>query len=161
MNKWLLLLVIIGLGVAGYLHRDTISGWLGHKTEAPAADDAAPTVAQNPAKASSDLAVKTYPQLGVQGSPFNIRFVANFNQMKNTNPSFLAQPDWPMQLATRTAHDLGMLPGAGATPAPAPFTSALDNRAYGNGATPAPTPPLLPGLEGSALDQKPKSSRGH
>jgi hypothetical protein len=167
MNKLLLLLVIIGLGVAGYLHRDQVSAWFGHKSDtaesAPAAPAAPAAATVNPAQASRDQATKLYPALVVQGSPFNIRFVANFNQVKSTNPTFLTQSDWPMQLATRTGNELGISPVAPVTPAPVPFGSSLDNHAYGGhgGATPPPTPGLLPGLTGSALDEKPKSGRGH
>jgi hypothetical protein len=163
MNKWLLLLVVVGLGVAGWLHRDTISGWLGQKSEG-SADGTPGAATPNPASASIELAKKTYPALGVPSSQFNIQFLKDYNQVKASSPGFLAQADWPMQLANRVASELGVQAGAPATPKPVPFGSSLDNKAYGsygNGSAPHATPQLLPGLIGSDLDQKPKSTRTH
>ena len=68
MNKWLLLLILIGLGVAGWMNRDRISELLGqHKEEEPAAATPAPVATPNPAPDSIALARKTYPALAQSG----------------------------------------------------------------------------------------------
>lgn len=165
MNKWLLLLVVGGLAVAGWVNRDTISDWLGHKTAAgeapPEGATPPPPVTPNPATASVELAKRTYPDLGVQGSAFNIRFVIDYNQKKASDPNFLGRPDWPMVLAAQTATELGggPLPAGGmAPPYPGgPLGGTASNYRplpYG----PTPTPGMLPGLQGSVLDATPTRS---
>jgi hypothetical protein len=156
MTKWLFLLIVIGLGVAGWFYRDKIQGWIGmgQKAEEPAAPVHAPAT-PNPAVASRAQAVKTYPALGVQGSPFNIRFVQDYNQTLATNPNFLAQDNWPMLLAGRVE---GEIPAAApvATPPPPPPTGVAGNGRFGR---PTPTPQLLPGITGTSLDQPTQQSR--
>jgi hypothetical protein len=157
MNKWFLMLVLIGLGVAGWMNRDTISGWLGHKTTDQPAEPTGPGT-PHPAPESRALATKAYPSLAVPGSAFNIRFLALYNDTKVSNPGLLTQADWPMQLAERVAKQLG-----NATPGPSAnqFGSQLDVRP---GGTPASVPQsvALPGLKGSSLDQRPVPGRnGH
>ncbi len=44
-------------------------------------------------------ALKKYPQLAIQGSDLNKRFIAAFQERKRTTPEFFKSPDWPMQLA--------------------------------------------------------------
>ncbi len=44
-------------------------------------------------------AVAKYPDLGVEGSPFYQAFLAEYRRKKETEPKFLATPDWPMTLA--------------------------------------------------------------
>jgi hypothetical protein len=158
MNKWLLLLVVIGLAVAGWMNREMISGLLGHKpaVEAPADESGNAPATPNPATESIALARKTYPALAVQGSVFNMRFVGYYNEVKGSNPGFLAQANWPMLLAERTAKELTGAP----TPVPANHLtgSALDpQKPKGPGMIgPTPTPVFLPpGLQGSALDARP------
>ncbi len=153
MNKWTLLLILIGLGAAAALNRDKITAYLNHQktTQDDVALDGAST--PHPAQASKDLARQRYPQLGVANSPFNKHFVQLYNTAKATDPTLLAQADWPMQLADRTAHDLNMV----ATPTPTVISSnnALDQRPLGfAGPTVVPTV-QLPGLKGSSLDQRP------
>ncbi|WP_131989092.1 hypothetical protein [Chthoniobacter flavus] len=84
-----------------------------------------------------------------------MHFVQLYNAAKNTDPYLLTQADWPMQLAEHTALDLGV--GA-VTPTPRPTemsTSSLNARPVGwVGGTVAPSV-QLPGLKGSALDQRP------
>jgi len=134
MNKSVLLLVVIGLAVAGWMNRETISGWVAQRSggvtetdePAPAAEPvtapATPAVSvksaakPNPAPQAVAQARQTYPALATAGSPFNARFVALYNESKASNPNFLAGPNWPMQLAERTAKELGVaaMPRSGA-----------------------------------------------
>jgi len=117
-----------------------------------------PPMTPNPAAESVVLAKKAYPALAKEGSAFNKKFVALYNSLKDSDPNFLAQPDWPVLLAQRTATELGggamPLPGAAAAPAMSsqPFASKLDPK-HPAGTTPAPI--------GSALDQTPVSTRRH
>ena len=137
MNKSVLLLVVIGLAVAGWMNRETISGWVAQRSggvtetdePAPAAEpvtapatpavsvkSAAKPATPNPAPQAVAQARQTYPALATAGSPFNARFVALYNESKASNPNFLAGPNWPMQLAERTAKELGVaaMPRSGA-----------------------------------------------
>jgi hypothetical protein len=93
MNKWLLLLVVIGLAVAGWMNREMISRLLGHRSavEAPADDAGRALATPNPATESIALARRTYPALAVQGSVFNMRFVGYYNEVKAGNPDFLTR----------------------------------------------------------------------
>jgi len=121
MNKSILLLVVVGLAVAGWLHRETISGWMAQRTagEGPAEDASQspeagspgnpvkPSVTPNPAAEAVAQARKIYPALAKAGSAFNLHFVALFNEMRVSNSALLAHSDWPIQLAERTAKELG------------------------------------------------------
>jgi len=158
MNKWTLILILIGLAVAGVINRDKISAYLGHKAGSiisSSTPEGAAGATPNPATDSIALARQRYPQLAVPNSQFNMHFVQLYNTTKNTDPYLLAQADWPMQLAERTARELGV--GA-ITPTPPPTemsTSSLNSRPVGwVGGTVAPSV-QLPGLKGSALDQRP------
>jgi hypothetical protein len=159
MNKWTLLLILIGLAVAGALNRDKIAAYLGQKTASIDAATPEPTATPNPAKESIARARQRYPQLAIANSQFNMRFVQLYNTAKNTDPFLLAQADWPMQLADRTAHDLNITP---VTPTPPPTdmsTSALNARPPGWAGSTVPPSVQLPGLKGSALDQRPPAHR--
>lgn len=157
MNKWTLLLILIGLAAAGMLNRDKITAYLNHQKITQGADatpDASAT--PNPAMASKDQARQRYPQLGIANSPFNQHFVQLYNAAKATDPNLLAQADWPMQLADRTAQDLNMV--ATATPPPTEMsTSSPNQRPPGYVGSTVPPSVQLPGLKGSALDQRPPS----
>ena len=48
-------------------------------------------------------AVQKYPELGVQGSDFNKRFIAEHNKRRNTSPAFFANSKWPLILADELA----------------------------------------------------------
>ena len=186
MNKWFLLLILIGLGAVGWYNRETINGWFGRKTlgedgkyvnatpdpDAPPGPNgpARPTPAPTPnlALASMDQAKKTYPALAMAGSAFQLKFKADYSELQRTNPGYLARPDWPIQLAGRTARELGgaEMPVVGGA-APAPSTthlmgSGLDK--HGPPGAPGASPAQLSGpsgLRGSALDQKPTGGRNH
>ena len=162
MNKWTLILILIGLAVAGVINRDKISAYLGHKAGSiisSSTPEGAAGATPNPATDSIALARQRYPQLAVPNSQFNMHFVQLYNTAKTTDPFLLAQADWPMQLADRTARDLSITP---LTPTPPPTdlsTSALNSRPAGwAGSTVAPSV-QLPGLKGSALDQRPANRR--
>lgn len=158
MNRWTLLLILIVLAAVGMLNRDKISAYLGNKS-APV-DVSEPVLAvatPNPAKESVEAARKRYPQLGVPNSQFNLHFVQLYNAAKTSDPALLAQSDWPMQLADRTAHDLNIVTMT--TPSLTEVSrSVLDARPPSQAvATVAPSV-QLPGLKGSSLDQRPASS---
>jgi hypothetical protein len=65
-------------------------------------------------------AVQKYPDLGVQGSDFNQRFVAEYNKRRQTTPSFFTNPQWPLLLADELAAPLTTPPAKLTTPASAP-----------------------------------------
>ena len=135
MNKWLLLLIVAALAVAGWFRRDQVMAFLASKGALQAVGlptPAPPFATPNPAPDSIALAKQAYPALGKEGSPFNRRFVALYNSLKESDPQFLAQPDWPVRLAERTAMELG----GGAMPVPG-----------------MATPPVVVHLEGTALDK--------
>ncbi|MDR3402877.1 MAG: hypothetical protein P4L99_10305 [Chthoniobacter sp.] len=157
MNKWLFLLLLVGLGGAGWVNRDKISAYLGHKTEQTdeTASSALPTATPNPAVDSRAKAAKMYPALAIANSPFNKRFIELYNSRKGSDPAFLATADWPMKLAQQVATE-----ASGSAPSYQPPTeissSTLNSRPPGS--APAYTVPpavALPGLKGSALDQRP------
>ena len=137
MNKWLLLLIVVGLVVAGYLNREQLTALLAsHGVNVPfIPPPSTPVPTPNPAAASIARVKKAYPALSKEGSAFNKKFVALYNSLKETDPALLARDDWPVELANRTAHELG----GGAMPIP--------------GSTP---PPVMHPLGGTLLDKKPK-----
>lgn len=57
----------------------------------------------SPAQDWQRKAIELYPQLGVAGSPFNQRFVAAYQERKETTPEFFANPQWPVLLARECA----------------------------------------------------------
>lgn len=72
-------------------------------------------VAQTTDKEWQTRAVQKYPDLGIQGSDFNKRFVAEHNKRRQTTPAFFADPRWPLLLADELAT-------AAPTPPPKPAT---------------------------------------
>ena len=158
MNKWLFLLLVVGLAGAGWVNREKINAWMKSKpTEAEVEIKEGAPATPNPAADSIAQARKAYPALAMQGSPFNIKFVQNYNALKISDPNFLAKADWPMRLAERTAHELTVDgPVAGGPPPSAVSGSQLNARPPGS--SPGYTVPpsvKLPGLQGSSLDQRP------
>ena len=153
MTKWLLLLIVAGLAVAGWFNRDKFSSWT--TTKASVEQILGPAT-PHPATASTALAIKAFPALGVEGSPFNKKFVQLFSEMKETNPAFLSQPDWPMQLAERTAHELGGAVAAVPSATPAQMQGGLlDVRPPGGPVSTVAPRVQLPGFQGTSLDQRP------
>ena len=135
--KWfLLVLVAVGLAIAISYHssyyapasvfRETISRWLGPgdlplppdgqvrlgsqmiEDATPEPGISAPT--PHPAALSRAQAMRTYPALAQVGSRFNVRFLANYDELRKRNPGFLAQPDWPMKLGFFTGVEVGFRP---------------------------------------------------
>jgi len=161
MNKWTLLLVLIGLGVFGALNRDKIAAYLGQKPsqESEASATVAP-ITPNPATDSIGKARQKYPALAVANSTFNKKFLELYNAKKESEPAFLAAADWPMKLADQAA---GALNGPAPTyQAPTEVSGSSLNDRPNNFAGPTRAPAVqLPGLKGSALDQRPPSSKGH
>ncbi|MEI9893600.1 MAG: hypothetical protein WDN28_06800 [Chthoniobacter sp.] len=164
MNKWLFLLLLIGLGGVGWVNRDKISARFGPKEEpeeTPATQTPGPHMATpNPAGDSVARAKAMYPALAVPNSPFNRRFLELYNDKKTSDPAFLTGTDWPMLLAQKVATESGPAPSY--QPPTAVSSSPLNGRP--SGSAPASTVPpsvLLPGLKGSALDQRPSDSKRH
>ena len=52
-------------------------------------------------------AVRKYPDLGVQGSDFNQRFLAEYNRRQAATPGFFSDSKWPMTLADDVAAGAG------------------------------------------------------
>jgi hypothetical protein len=139
MRNFFLFLLLIGLLAAGWRYRGVLTG-----ESAPAelklpfiAESTPPTPpppTPHPAHEAQTAVLKAYPALGLPDSPFNRTFKEMHAEAKRNNPQLLADPDWPITLAERTAIALG----GGPQPIP--------------GRTPPPRPS---GLKGSALDQKP------
>ena len=160
MNKWLLLLIVIGLAGVGWINRDKVSEFLSSRGIAipilqPASTPVPPTTPA-PALEAKAQAVKAYPALGIQGSAFNRKFVALFNDLKDSDPDYLAQSDWPVRLAERTARELGdgAMPIAG-SPTPRPVMVPMQD----NTLDPKPAHGATPPAGGSMLDQPPRRSR--
>ena len=159
MIKWILLLIVIGLAATGWKYRDKVSDMVrqfqGHNTTLEAVT--APPATPNPATESVAKARKAYPALALANSPFNRKFVELYNNAKQTDPEFLAQPDWPMQLAARTANELASpIPTATGLPPTELSSNQLNFKpASSSPAYTVPPSVLLPGLKGSALDQRP------
>lgn len=155
MNRWTLLLIVIALGAAGMLNKDKISAMLAHKDTEEASAEAAPRATPNPATDSRLKAAKMYPALAVQGSPLNSKFLELYKSMQEIDPAFLTKEDWPMRLAEKAAREVNT---AAVTPMPRPTdfsNSALNNRPANFAGSTVPPSVQLPGLQGSALDQRP------
>jgi hypothetical protein len=154
MNKWTLLLLVGALAAVAMLNKDKISAMLGGKSGDVAEATPAP-VTPHP---SPDYvtAKKAYPALNIANSPFNKKFVELYNNAKVANPALLAQVDWPMKISQQVAQILGPVPMAGGAPPTEASASQLNGRPPGS--APGYTVPpsvQLPGLKGSALDQRP------
>jgi hypothetical protein len=79
---------------------------------------AAPKATPHPATGARQHAVQLYPQLAVSGSTFNLTFLDLYQQASMQQAETLAQPDWPLVLAHKTATLL-----AERVAAPAPVAS--------------------------------------
>ncbi len=138
MKNVLLLLLVVGIPVAAWWHWDKVMAFVKPVPAGEVAADGAPSAAgrtPHPAAESKLAATKAYPALGVATSPFNKTFLALYAEAERSEPKLLARADWPLVLADRTAVALG---GA---PMPVPAT---------------PDPGRPSGLQGSALDKRPK-----
>jgi hypothetical protein len=62
-----------------------------------------PANAQTTEKEWQAKAMEKYPALGIEGSEFNKRFVAAYNQRRASNPQYFTNPRWPMSLADELA----------------------------------------------------------
>lgn len=143
MKNVLLLLLVVGIPVAAWWHWDEVKALVqpaasvedGPVDGAPASDGAAPRLTPHPAKDARLAATTAYPALANPNSAFNKKFLALYAEAQRSEPQLLAQSDWPLKLAERTALALGG--------APMPVPSVAE--------------PVRPsGLQGSALDQRPK-----
>lgn len=59
-----------------------------------------------PGETPMQQAVHLYPDLGVKGTPLNVRFVKLYNQKKTSDPNFFAAPNWPVLLAKEATGSL-------------------------------------------------------
>lgn len=111
--------------------------------EEPAPPLPTPVLTPHPASGAREAAVKKYPELAVKDSTFNKTFRDLYEAELKDHPINLARPEWPLDLAYRTATLLGVHPYVPApeTPAPppppvtpvviaAPTPSTLDRGAY-------------------------------
>ena len=88
----------------------------------------APVMAQTAAD-SQKQAVEKYPELAKEGTPLHSKFIELYRQAKETNPTFLQNPDWPITLADKASALL--------IPPPQPKTEEATQPAK-----PIPTAPL-------------------
>jgi hypothetical protein len=155
MKNFFLLLLLAGLGYAGWHFRGHLTGLAGKPTTLeedaapgdgaamrPPAPDGAPRppATPHPAHEAQIAVLKAYPALGLPDSPFHRTFKELHAQARRANPQLLTQPDWPIQLAERTAVALGGGVQPIALPTPPPVLRPM-------------TPPR------SALDKLPPSAR--
>jgi hypothetical protein len=82
---------------------------------------------ENVGKAWQQKAIAKYPSLGVEGSDFNKKFVAAYNERKKSNPSFFLNPQWPLTLAD----DIAGAKGAPTSSLPAKTTDQAQNTSNG------------------------------
>lgn len=160
MKNFFLLLILAGLIFAGWHFRGSLNPFsadeaLPSEKSTPSNPESRPPEPQglptpHPGTESMITAKKTYPALAIQGSAFQQKFRVLHAEAFANEPNFLAQPDWPLRLAERTAHALGggVMPAVG-TPAPA--------------RTPMPISPSRLGesskLHGSPLDITPNPDK--
>jgi protein disulfide-isomerase len=120
MSKWLLLIVGAGAAYMGWTYREPIRDWLIEKkaeiltvADKSIRSESMPAT-PNPAPAAVSRAREIYPALALAGSAFNLRFVALYNEAKIRNPRSLSKSNWPLELADRTARELGIrsVPGS-------------------------------------------------
>jgi len=81
------------------------------------------------------IAVRKYPDLGVNGSAFNKRFVEAYTERHKTDPAFFTNPQWPLLLA----NELAAQPGQAASPQEQPTPPAAQSTP--SPATVSATPP--------------------
>jgi len=128
MKSLLILLLVIGLPVAGYLNRDKLSEmWAKHNggnapsaEEAPADDNGNPALAAalakrnaatpNPAREAQARATAIYPGLAIPNSPLNQKFVALYKEAQASDHALLSRADWPLTLAERAVVAVGGKP---------------------------------------------------
>jgi hypothetical protein len=147
MKNVFLLLLVIGIPVAAWWHKDRLMafvnpsappGEVAGEATTPSSGDrrsASGVPTPHPARDAQLAATKAYPALNNPNSAFNKKFLALYAETKSRDPHLLAAADWPLKIADRTAVALGGAPMA--VPS-----------------TPVPVEPS--GLQGSSLDKKPK-----
>jgi hypothetical protein len=52
---------------------------------------------------SQKQAVEKYPELAKEGTPLHSKFIELYRQAKETNPTFLQNPDWPITIADKAS----------------------------------------------------------
>ena len=67
------------------------------------ASSAPPSTAAWTEATAQKEAMRRYPQLAVPQSPLNRAYLARYQQIKATNPSYLRDPAWPLRLADEVA----------------------------------------------------------
>ena len=57
-------------------------------------------------EAAKQAAIKRFPALAIEGSPFNRAFLEKFEQVQKARPDVLKDPNWPMRIAEAVAAEL-------------------------------------------------------
>lgn len=81
----------------------------GYSTRGPAqvAAQPSPASASAPATNWQQKAMAEFPELAVEGSPLNKRFVEEYRGYQKYDPSFFSNEQWPVELARRLAAPAG------------------------------------------------------
>jgi hypothetical protein len=61
--------------------------------------------AQNAVRQFQAEAVSKYPELGIEGSDFNRRFLSEYNKRRASVPTFFNEARWPVILADEIAEN--------------------------------------------------------
>jgi hypothetical protein len=57
-------------------------------------------------RAAQKVAVERYPELGVANSPFNRTFVSAYRRLREQNPEYFTDSNWPVALAEEVDREL-------------------------------------------------------
>lgn len=57
-------------------------------------------------EAAKQAAIKRFPALAIEGSPFNRAFLEKFEQIQKARPDVLKDPNWPIRIAEAVAAEL-------------------------------------------------------
>ncbi|MDR3401374.1 MAG: glutaredoxin family protein [Chthoniobacter sp.] len=127
MKNLVVLILVIGLPVAGWLNRDKLSEMWAKRSggNAPSGEEAqsndndaavAAAVARrkaaapNPAREAQARATAIYPGLAIPNSALNQKFVALYKEAQTSDPALLSRADWPLTLAERAVVAAGGQP---------------------------------------------------
>jgi hypothetical protein len=132
MKNFLRLILLCALGYFAWKYRDKLTGVQGKATTLLTATDKEPIAGleiaeptpgfatPNPARHSQADAQRKYPELGNSESAFNKKFLSLYDEAHKMEPNLIAQPDWPITIAERTARQLH---SNGQPPTPSPLAA--------------------------------------